>query len=89
MRSEFHGVAALFHVGGFDRDFCICSHIRFAKIECDAERAASDDRFPGRLELDPEKHALGLDPRVGTGFPSRQTRSVCAEIMLKQKDGAG
>jgi hypothetical protein len=28
------------------------------------------------LEHDPEKHALGLDPRVGTGFPSRQTRSV-------------
>jgi len=23
--------------------------------------------------------------KVGTGFPSRQTRSVCAEIMLKQK----
>jgi hypothetical protein len=41
------------------------------------------------LEYDPEKHALGLDPRVGTGFPSRQTRSVCAEIMLKQKDSAG
>ena len=40
------------------------------------------------LEHDPEKHALGLDPRVGTGFPSRQTRSVCAEIMLKQKDRA-
>jgi maleate cis-trans isomerase len=26
----------------------------------------------------------GHDPRVETGFPSRQTRSVCAEIMLKQ-----
>jgi hypothetical protein len=25
---------------------------------------------------------------VGAGFPSPQTRSVCAEIMLKQKDGA-
>jgi hypothetical protein len=37
-------------------------------------------------EHDPEKHALVLDPRVETGFPSRQTRSVCAEIMLKQKD---
>jgi len=23
---------------------------------------------------------------VGAGFPSRQTRSVCAQIMLKQKD---
>jgi hypothetical protein len=23
---------------------------------------------------------------VETGFPSRQTRSVCAEIMLKQRD---
>jgi hypothetical protein len=23
---------------------------------------------------------------VGTGFPSRQTPGVCAEIMLKQKD---
>ncbi len=30
--------------------------------------------------------ALGLDPRVGTGFPSGQTRSVCPEMMLKQKD---
>ena len=38
-----------------------------------------------RLEHDPEKHAPGLDPRVGTGFPSGQTRSVCPEIMLKQK----
>src|SRR5882724_4627980 len=27
--------------------------------------------------------------KVGTGFPSRQTRSVCPEIMLKQKDRAG
>src|SRR5882757_4091007 len=26
--------------------------------------------------------------KSGTGFPSRQTRSVCAEIMLKQKDRA-
>jgi hypothetical protein len=34
--------------------------------------------------------ALQHDPeKVGTGFPSRQTRSVCAEIMLKQKDRAG
>jgi hypothetical protein len=23
------------------------------------------------LEHDPEKHALGLDPRVGAGFPKR------------------
>jgi len=30
----------------------------------------------------------GHDPMVGTGFPSRQTRSLCAEIMLKQKDRA-
>jgi hypothetical protein len=29
-------------------------------------------------EHDPEKHALGLDPRVETGFPEG--------IMLKQKD---
>src|SRR5713226_346327 len=35
----------------------------------------------GRLEHDPEKHALGLGPRVGTGFPKK--------IMLKQKDRAG
>ena len=33
------------------------------------------------LEHDPEK--------VGTGFPSGQTRSVCPEIMLNQKDRAG
>jgi len=38
-----------------------------------------------RLAHDPEKHALGLDPRVGTGFPSGRTRSVCPEIILKQK----
>src|SRR6266700_6987143 len=31
-----------------------------------------------RLEHDPEKRE--------TGFPSRQTRSICAEIMLKQND---
>jgi hypothetical protein len=30
-----------------------------------------------RLEHDPEKHALGLDPRLGTGFPKT--------IMLRQK----
>jgi len=34
-----------------------------------------------RLEHDPEK--------VDTGFPSGQTRSVCPEIMLKQKDNVG
>ena len=28
---------------------------------------------------------LGHDPLVGSGFPSGQTRSVCPEIMLKQK----
>jgi hypothetical protein len=50
MRSKFHGVATLFHVGGFDDGLCICPHIRVAEIECDAERAASDDRFPGGLE---------------------------------------
>ena len=31
-----------------------------------------------RLEHDPEK--------LDTGFPSGQTRSVCPEIMLQQKD---
>ncbi len=29
-----------------------------------------------------------FDPGVETGFPSGQTRSVCPEIMLKQKDTA-
>ena len=38
------------------------------------------------LLADPEKYALGLDPRVGTGFPSGQTRSVCPKIVLHQKD---
>jgi hypothetical protein len=33
-----------------------------------------------------KKPALGLDPRVGTGFPSGQTPSVCPEIMLRQED---
>src|SRR5258705_11203891 len=49
-------------------------------------QCAISHRGMGGLEHDPEKLALGLDPRVGTGFPSRQTRSVCPEIMLKQKD---
>src|SRR5712671_7548278 len=48
-------------------------------------QCAISHRGMGGLEHDPEKHALGLDPRVGTGFPSGQTRSVCPEIMLKQK----
>jgi hypothetical protein len=39
-------------------------------------------RFP---EHDPAKHALGLDPGMEAGFPSGQARSVCPEIMLKQK----
>ena len=39
------------------------------------ERACENS---GRLEHDPEK--------VDTGFPSGQTRSVCPEIMLTQKD---
>ena len=26
-----------------------------------------------KLKHDPEKHALGLDPRVGTGFPKRSS----------------
>src|SRR5258705_422249 len=38
-------------------------------------------------ERDPEKHALGLDPRVGTGFPSRQTR--LRGDHAQQKDRAG
>jgi len=41
------------------------------------------------LEHDPERACPHLDSGVGTGFPSRQTRSACAEIMLKQKDRAG
>jgi hypothetical protein len=60
-----------------------CSH---PEIICGVFRAAA---LKIKLEHDPEKHALGLDPRVGTGFPSGQTRSVCPEIMLNQKDRAG
>jgi hypothetical protein len=36
-----------------------------------------------------KKPAPHLDSGVGTGFPSRQTRSVCTEIMLKRKNRAG
>src|ERR1700738_857611 len=32
------------------------------------------------------KAARACSGKVGTGFPSRQTRSVCAEIMRKQRD---
>src|ERR1700722_7235700 len=52
-----------------------------------ANTAALSSRFVARsvmmsipdrpLEHDPEKYALGLDPRVGTDFASRQTRSAC------------
>src|SRR6266581_3084886 len=43
---------------------------------------------PG-LEHDPEQACPRATTRwVGTGFPSGQTRSVCPEIMLKQKDSA-
>src|SRR5882672_4499537 len=59
------------------------------RLTADACSAEFTTRQSSRLEHDPEKHALGLDPGVDTGFPSRQTRSVCAEIMLKQKDRAG
>jgi hypothetical protein len=38
-------------------------------------------RNPGH---DPEKHALGLDPRVGTGF-SRTKDLVCPGIMPESK----
>jgi hypothetical protein len=41
------------------------------------------------LEHDPEKHALGLDPGVGAGFPSGQTRRVCRKIMLKEMRRGG
>jgi hypothetical protein len=34
-------------------------------------KTADEMRLAGRLEHDPEKHALGLDPRVETGFPKR------------------
>jgi len=33
-------------------------------------RPAPDNDL-AQLEHDPEKHGLGLDPRVGTGFPKR------------------
>jgi hypothetical protein len=34
------------------------------------------------LEHDPEKHALGLDPRVGTGFPKRS----CSNKKIERDD---
>jgi hypothetical protein len=36
-----------------------------------------------------KKPAPHLDSRVGTGFPSEQTRSVCPEIMLQRFDSGG
>jgi hypothetical protein len=41
---------------------------------------------PAELEHDPEKHALGRDPGVETGFPRDKRGRVCAQIMLKQRD---
>ena len=39
-----------------------------------------------RLEHDPEKHALGLDPMGGNRFSlATNAERVCAEIMLKQR----
>ena len=35
-----------------------------------------------RVEHDPEKHALGLDPRVGTGFPKRS----CSNKKIERDD---
>jgi hypothetical protein len=35
-----------------------------------------------KLEHDPEKHALGLDPRVGTGFPKRS----CSNKKIERDD---
>jgi len=41
------------------------------------------------LEHDPEKHALGRDPGVETGFPrDKREKHVCAHIMLKQRNDA-
>ncbi len=34
----------------------------------------------------PEKHALGLDPRVEAGFPSRQTRNAFARRSCSNKE---
>jgi hypothetical protein len=36
----------------------------------------------GLLEHDPEKHALGLDPRVDTGFPKRS----CSNKKIERDD---
>jgi hypothetical protein len=40
-------------------------------------------------EHDSEKLALGLDPRVGPGFPKGMPSGLTRGIILKQKDGAG
>jgi len=50
-------------------------------LAVDSPSASSSGNTSSTLEHDPEKWV--------TGFPSGQTRSVCPEIMLKQKIRAG
>ena len=41
------------------------------------------------LEHDPEKHALGLDPRVGTGFPKRSCSKKASEASPQTDEACG
>ena len=69
-------------------------HSEGSPARCRAARACHA-RARGDIDVNPVPDlntatALEHDPEeVGTGFPSGQTRSVCPEIMLKQKDRAG
>jgi hypothetical protein len=48
-----------------------------------AETGSREDNASNKnLEHDPEKHALGLDPRVVTGFPKRS----CSNKKMERDD---
>jgi hypothetical protein len=51
------------------------------------ERSLESTRDTLSLEYDSEKHALRPRPDGWNRFSSGQTRRVCPEIMLRQRDG--
>jgi hypothetical protein len=57
------------------------ARLRSALSPVTAHLVNSPQAGPG-LEHDPEKHALGLDPRVGTGFPKRS----CSNKKIERND---
>jgi hypothetical protein len=55
----------------------------FFDARSEAKKAIVEaQNLPPGLKHDPEKHALGLDPRVGTGFPKRS----CSNKKIERDD---